>query len=237
MLTRKDIHAVANRPDVILSVAMSLDGCIDDTSDQRLMLSNAEDFDRVDELRASCDAILIGATTIRRDNPRLLVKSEARRRRREAAGLPPYPVKVAVTGSPFDPELKFFNTGGERLVYCPVEQADAVRAGLGDRAEVIGVGEGTVDFPGMLADLAERGIRRLMVEGGSSIHTQFLTHNLVDEAQVAIAPFFVGQADAPRFVNPGVFPQDGQHRMVIKELRQIGEIIFARYLVDAPAGS
>ena len=85
--------------------------------------------------------------------------------------------------------------------------------------------------------LAERGIRRLMVEGGSSIHTQFLTHNLVDEAQVAIAPFFVGQADAPRFVNPGVFPQDGQHRMVIKELRQIGEIIFARYLVDAPAGS
>ena len=66
------------RPYVQLSVATSIDSRIDDTSPQRLLLSNAEDFDRVDQVRAESDAILIGAHTIRAD-PRLLVNSEQRR--------------------------------------------------------------------------------------------------------------------------------------------------------------
>jgi 5-amino-6-(5-phosphoribosylamino)uracil reductase len=68
---------VPERPYVLLSCAASIDGYIDDTTDQRLLLSNDEDFDRVDEVRASCDAILVGANTIRRDNPRLLVRDNA----------------------------------------------------------------------------------------------------------------------------------------------------------------
>jgi 5-amino-6-(5-phosphoribosylamino)uracil reductase len=70
---------VNNRPYVLLSCAASIDGYIDDTSETRLLLSNDTDFDRVDDVRASCDAILVGATTIRKDNPRLLVRSQARR--------------------------------------------------------------------------------------------------------------------------------------------------------------
>ncbi|GAB2698991.1 RibD family protein [Kitasatospora kifunensis] len=62
---------MADRPFVLLSVATSVDGYIDDTSPQRLLLSNAEDFDRVDQVRAESDAILIGGNTLRRDNPRL----------------------------------------------------------------------------------------------------------------------------------------------------------------------
>ena len=85
------------RPYVILSVATSVDGYIDDTAPERLVLSNAADLDRVDQVRAESDAILVGATTLRRDNPRLLVNSAARRAEREARGLPPYPLKVAVT--------------------------------------------------------------------------------------------------------------------------------------------
>ena len=64
---------MAERPYVLLSVAMSVDGCIDDATDTRLILSNDADLDRVDEVRAGCDAILVGAGTIRRDNPALLV--------------------------------------------------------------------------------------------------------------------------------------------------------------------
>jgi len=63
------------RPYVLLSCAMSIDGHIDDNGPERLLLSNAEDFDRVDEVRASCDAIMVGAGTVRRDNPRLLIRS------------------------------------------------------------------------------------------------------------------------------------------------------------------
>lgn len=70
------------RPHVLLSVATSIDGYIDDMNDARLMLSNKEDFDRVDEVRASVDAILVGSNTIRRDNPRLLVRSVERQEER-----------------------------------------------------------------------------------------------------------------------------------------------------------
>jgi len=59
----------------------------------------------------------------------------------------------------------------------------------------------------MVDDLGERGVRQLMVEGGTTIHTQFLTAGLADEIHLAVAPFFVGDADAPRFMLPGNFPR------------------------------
>src|SRR5580692_11620902 len=87
------------RPHVILSAAMSADGYIDDASASRLVLSDAADLDRVDELRAASDAILVGAQTIRADNPRLVVRSMARRERRCDQGLAPSPLKVTLTVS------------------------------------------------------------------------------------------------------------------------------------------
>ena len=77
---------MAGRPYVLLSAAMSADGHIDDASDRRLVLSDAVDLDRVDEVRAGCDAILVGAETIRRDNPRLRIRSADRERERVARG-------------------------------------------------------------------------------------------------------------------------------------------------------
>src|SRR6266516_1691042 len=99
-------------PYVLLSCAMSVDGYIDDTSADRLLLSNAEDFDRVDAVRADSDAVLVGAGTLRRDNPRLLVDSERRRATRVARGLPEHPMKVTVTGTgDLDPALRFWHHG------------------------------------------------------------------------------------------------------------------------------
>jgi len=82
----------------------------------------------------------------------------------------------------------------------------------------------------MVDDLGERGVRQLMVEGGTTIHTQFLTADLADEIHLAVAPFFVGDADAPRFVLPGNFPHGNSRRMYLAELRQIGDIALLRYL-------
>jgi riboflavin-specific deaminase-like protein len=222
-------------PYVLLSCAMSVDGYIDDTSGARLMLSNAEDFDRVDAIRAANDAILIGASTMRRDNPRLLVNSEERRAARVAQGLPEYPLKVTVTGTgDLDPGLKFWHHGREKAVYCPDGVAAKVRETLGDLATVVGTGH-TLDLPHMLADLAGRGIGRLLVEGGGTLHTQFLTAGLVDEIHLAIAPFFVGQPGAPRFVGPGSFTNDLHHRMTLAEVRAIGDVALLRYLPKASA--
>lgn len=222
---------MANRPYVLLSCAVSIDGYIDDTSPDRLILSNNEDLDRVDEVRAGCDAILIGASTMRKDNPRLLVNSADRRADREARGLPPYPLKVTVTVTgDLDPSLKFWHSGGAKLVYCPASAADKVRYRLGDLAEVCSLGQTTVDVSAMLDDLGARNIHRLMVEGGSTIHTQFLQADLVDEIHLAVAPFFLGDSKAPRFVNSGLFPDGPRRRMHLAETRMIGDIALLRYI-------
>ena len=63
----------------------------------RLDSDAAEDLDAVDALRASCDALLVGAGTLRADNPRLVLRSEERRKDRVARGLPPDPIKVTIT--------------------------------------------------------------------------------------------------------------------------------------------
>src|SRR5436189_126487 len=135
---------------------MSIDGYIQDASDTRLLLSNDADFDRVDAVRAGCDAILVGANTIRQDNPRLLVRSAARRDDRVARGLPPSPAKVTVTA------------------HGDLDPAAA-------------------------------------------------------EAHLVVAPFFVGDSRAPRFVGDGAFPWHSGHRATLAEVRQIGDVVLLRY--------
>ncbi|HEX5348937.1 MAG TPA: dihydrofolate reductase family protein [Pseudonocardiaceae bacterium] len=219
------------RPYVLLSVAMSVDGYIDDMRDARLMLSNDEDFDRVDEVRGGVDAILVGANTIRRDNPRLLIRSVERQQERVRRGVAPHPIKVTLTGSgDLNAEARFFSAGdGEKLVYTRDPAVSALREAFGNVATVVGAGT-PIDLGVVLDDLAERKVERLMVEGGGTVHTQFLTAGLVDEIQLVIAPFFVGDAGAPRFVHPGQFPQDAAHPMTLAETRQIGNVVLLRYL-------
>ena len=87
------------RPYVLLSCATSADGYLDDASPRRLILSGPADLDRVDEVRAGCDAILVGAETIRADDPRLLIRDPRRRARRAARGLPEHPARVTLTAT------------------------------------------------------------------------------------------------------------------------------------------
>ena len=215
---------------------MSVDGYIDDASPERLRLSSAADWDRVDGVRASCDAIMVGAGTIRSDDPKLLIRSQTRRRRRVERGLPPDLTKVTVTGSgDLDPRARFFTTGGSpKLVYAPTSVVPALAERLAGRAEVVSAGD-PVDFTALLADLAARGVRRLMVEGGGELHTRFLTSGLADELQLVVAPFFVGDPAAPRFVGPGVFPQSPGRPMRLAEATRIGDLVLLRYLLDGAA--
>ena len=88
---------VTERPYVLLSCAMSVDGCLDSAGPGRLVLSGAADLDRVDGERArASDAIMVGAATIRRDDPRLLIRSRARR----AARAVPEPARAPARGHP-----------------------------------------------------------------------------------------------------------------------------------------
>src|SRR3954470_7388816 len=142
------------RPYTMLSCSVSLDGYLGDHT-PRLALSNDADFDRVDAVRASCDAIMVGAVTVRADNPRLLVRSQARRDARAARGLAPSPMKVTVTRrAGLDAQAAFFTTGEtEKLVYCASPRVDDARARLGPVATVVDGGD-TVGMRGLSNDLA-----------------------------------------------------------------------------------
>ncbi|MET0415091.1 MAG: dihydrofolate reductase family protein [Actinoplanes sp.] len=224
---------MVERPYTLLSCGMSIDGYLDDVAQQRLLLSNEADFDRVDEVRAGCDAILVGAATIRQDDPRLLVRDAQRRAGRVSRGEPANPMKVTVTGRcEIDPAARFFTLGdADKLVYCASAALADAHERLGKVATVVDAGD-PIDLHRVTADLAARGVRRLMVEGGSTMHTQFLTEGLVDELQLVVAPFFVGDSRAPRFVGDGDFPWGPDRRAVLAQVRQIGDVVLLRYALS-----
>src|SRR5258706_7103170 len=169
--------SLTTRPYILMNCAVSLDGYLDDASNQRLVLSGPEDLERVDSVRAKCDAILVGANTIRKDNPSLILRSEALRKERIRRGQSADPLKVTVTRSgKLEPDCRFFKDGHDKkLVYCVDEAAKSVEEHLASVAEVRSCGAGSVDLLRMLADLHERGVQTLLVEGGSDIISQFLT--------------------------------------------------------------
>lgn len=203
------------RPRVILSCATSLDGHLDDAGPDRLLLSNAADFDRVDALRADCDAILVGSGTVRADDPRLLVRDPDRRAARIARGQAPSPLRVVLTrgGAALDPAAAVFTAEGAQTL---VLTAPDGRLGP------------------VLDQLAARGVRRLMVEGGAAVLSDFLAQDVADEVQLATAPFLVGDPRAPRFARPADYPQNSARRMILAESRALGDVVFSRYLVTRP---
>jgi 5-amino-6-(5-phosphoribosylamino)uracil reductase len=226
------------RPYILLSCAVSIDGYLNAATPRRLLLSNDADLDRVDAVRAGCDAILIGASTVRRDNPRLLVRSTERRAARVARGLTPTPMKVTITrDGDLDASADFFATGDtEKVVYCASPTATDTGKRLGDVATVVDAGD-PVELSRLAEDLYARGVGRLMVEGGATMHTQFLAAGLADELHLAVAPFFVGDSRACRFVGDGRFPWDAEHKASLAEVRKIGDVVLLRYALSARFGN
>lgn len=225
------------RPYVTLSAAMSIDGYLDSAAPRQLAMSNAADLDRVDAVRATQDAIMVGASTVRRDNPRLRVKSADRRAERLLLGLPESPTRVTVTSTGDLPsDARFFRVDDTvPVVYSPTSGVRRLRARLGESAEVVGLGD-RVGMGDVLDHLAsERGIRRLVVEGGGRLLTQFLEHDLVDELQLVVAPFFVGEAHAPRLVGPARFPWTAERRATLASTEQLGDVVLLRYALSERA--
>jgi riboflavin-specific deaminase-like protein len=223
---------VPSRPYVLLSCATSADGYLDDASPRRLILSGPADLDRVDEVRASCDAVLVGAQTVRKDNPRLLIRDPRRRARRAARGRPEHPARVTLTATgDLDPQARFFAPGALRLVYCATPAIGRARERLGDSAVLIDAGD-PLSLDLVLIDLAERGVLRVLVEGGARVLGEFLARDLADELNLAVAPFFVADSAAPRLNLPRP-ALDGP--MTLAEASRVGEVGLLRYLLG-PGG-
>jgi 5-amino-6-(5-phosphoribosylamino)uracil reductase len=248
-------------PYVLLSCATSADGYLDDARPPRLILSGPADLDRVDDVRAGCDAIMVGAQTVRKDDPRLLIRDPRRRARRAARGLPEHPARITLTATgDLDPRARFFAPGALRLVYCATPALARARARLGETAVIIDAGDPlSLDF--LLTDWAERALLRVLVEGGARVLGQFLAASLADELQLAVAPFFVAEPAAPRLNLPRPdlpgpdlprpslpgpdlprpnlpgpnLPRSLADPMTLAEVRRVGEMAVLRYLLG-PGG-
>jgi 5-amino-6-(5-phosphoribosylamino)uracil reductase len=224
------LRVVSERPYTVLSCAISVDGCLDDTSSRRLILSGPEDLDAVDALRAASDAILVGAGTIRADDPRLLIRSPQRVAARVARGLPGHPLRVTLTASgTLAPTARFFTgPGGPPLVYCGSGAIGPATARLSGTAIVIDAGA-PPSLAAILHDLSERHVSSLLLEGGSRLLTEALSQGLVDELRLAVAPFFVGDAAAPKFARPGKYPHDAHAPMRLESVCRLGDVVVSRY--------
>lgn len=195
-----------SRPYVFLKVATSFDGCLDDLSNVRLVFSPPEDMVAVDQLRAEFDAIFVGAETVRKDNPRLVLRDESLRKNRIERGLSPDPMKVCLTASGnLDSSSAFFKAGdSERVIYAPSDIAVGLQTELAGRAIVVPLtasregGNGYLPILALLSDLKQRGVSRLFVEGGSTIIRQLLEADVVDGFRLAISSKCVAEAEAPR---------------------------------------
>ncbi len=208
---------------VQVSVAMSLDGHIDDRCDERLVLSSPEDAYAVHALRARADAILVGAGTVRRDDPQLTVRYPDLLAERVRRGLPEMPIKVTVTESgDLPPDGVFFRGGGPKIVLCPHAAESLVRDRLGAVASVIGLEDCRPAT--ILRALEGQGIRHLFVEGGSRVLTQFLASGCFHRLRLAVAPFFVGDPAAPRLVGPAAFAHGKDNRLDLEGTETLGGV-------------
>ena len=179
--------AARGRPFVTLAYAQSLDGSIAGQGRRPLSLSGPSSLQLTHELRAAHDAILVGIGTVLSDDPQLNV--------RLVPGSDPQP--IVVDSRLRVPDASHLMESGRGTWLAATEEASEQEE---ERARVRGVEvlrtpaleNGWVDLDALVTGLAERGVSRLLVEGGARILTSFLKARLVDYVVITVAPQFVG---------------------------------------------
>lgn len=188
------------RPYVLINVAATADGKIDTRERRGASISSERDRERVDALRASVDAVMVGGRTLHDEDPRLTVKSAALRAQRVARGEPENPAKVGIASRlNLRADSRFLSSGPARVIlFTARDGAGSALTAVGPAVERYELcANGRVDLTAALAKLHALGIRRLMVEGGATLNFELLRLGLVDELQLFIAPLIFGGATAP----------------------------------------
>jgi 3,4-dihydroxy 2-butanone 4-phosphate synthase/GTP cyclohydrolase II len=225
------LSAPDERPFIVLKFAQTVDGRIaTSTGDARWISGEAER--RVSHaLRASCDAVLVGAGTVRQDDPQLTV--------RMVPGASPLRVVLdSRLGTALD--AKVFADDAATLVLTTDRSAPDRRRQLGRRNVAVRVlprGPRGVDLGAALAELRSAGVETLLVEGGGRVITSVLEAGVVDRLIVGVAPKIIGQGtDA---VGPlGVTRVTDGVRLTNRAVHLVGDdVLLCWDVVHTPNGS
>ena len=197
-----------SRPFVFINVAMTADGKIDTFARKGAAISSPRDKERVDQLRAASDAVMVGGKTLLDEDPKLTVKSEILREERVARGLSMNPIKVGiVTKADIKPHSRFLYEGNAKVVIFTTHQTSKSKLAFlrSQGADVDTDDQNKVNLKNALATLKGLGINRLMVEGGATLNFELLRLGLVDEIMAYMAPMIFGGASAPTLAaGPGL---------------------------------
>ena len=191
------------RPFTFINSAMSADGKISTKERKQVRISGNVDFDRMDELRATSDAVMVGIGTVLADDPSLTVKSEQRRAARKGDGHEENPARVIVDSkarTPLDADIFKKGTGIRIIAVSKSAPRERVVA-LEKVAVIIEAGENKVDLSELVVRLKEMGIDRLMIEGGANLNFGMLSSGLVDEVYTFVGNLIIGGSSSPTLVD------------------------------------
>jgi 2,5-diamino-6-(ribosylamino)-4(3H)-pyrimidinone 5'-phosphate reductase len=195
---------------VVVNAAMSADGKLSSRERTQIAISGPEDFDRVDQLRAESDAVMVGVGTVLADDPSLTVDSAERRADREARGDPANPARVVADSRVRTPPDATVLDDAARtyLLVSGVAPTDFIEEMEEAGATVIATGEDRVDLVTALAKLEGEGVDQLMVEGGGELIFSLVADDLVDELSVFVGPTIIGGRDAPTLADGDGFTEE-----------------------------
>jgi len=196
--------------DVVVNAAISADGKLSSRRREQIAISGPADFDRVDRLRASADAVMVGVGTVLADDPHLTLDVEDRRVQRLRAGRPGHPARVVADSRGRTPtDARVLDDLATTYLLVSAAAPEGRREALREAgADIVEAGEERVDLPAALDALDAEGIDRLMVEGGGELLFSLFDAGLVDELSVYVGSTIVGGRDAPTLVDGEGFVEE-----------------------------
>lgn len=205
---------------MIINAAMSVDGKIAFPDARPAKLSNEEDLARVQRLRAEADAVLVGVGTVLKDDPKLTVKSEYLKGKQ--------PLRIVLDSAGKTPDRAHVLDGSAETLIAT--SADCARQFA--QAQVFRAGKDEVDLVPFLDHLSERGVKTLLVEGGSTVIWSFLRQRLADELKVFVASLVLGGHSAPTLAGgPGVHSLPEAFRLRLDASERLGDGLLLSYAV------
>lgn len=214
-----------NRPRVIVNCAMSADGKIALPARKQLRISSGEDIERMYKLRNECDAVLVGIGTILSDNPKLTVKEKYVKNPRQ-------PIRIILDTYCKTPENALAVNQSAKTIIITGEKCNRSKK-FEDNVEAIECEtdeNGFIDLNNLLELLYKRGIKNLMVEGGSTVIWSFLKQKLVDELYVYVGPMIIGGKDTPTLADgEGITGVEELISLEIADMSRLGSGVLIHY--------
>ncbi len=232
---KAQIFAKNNRPRVVLSATISIDGKISGARGNTVTLSSVDDTARVHRLRACHDAILVGINTVLSDDPLLTVRHTKLPTKQHHN-----PVRVILDScaqTPLDSKIVQSSDSIKTIIAVSKAASKQSISKLlqNSSVDVIVIGKHTVDIKRLLSHLATNfGIRTVMVEGGSTVNWSFIQKRLFDEIIVAISPHVLGGnqgSDVVSFVGGSGFTRlSDSPKLRLKYSKRLGDHIILSYV-------